>query len=192
MNEIHNKLLKLMSMFHKESEKQRLTYLIDGGTLLGAVRNDSIIEWDDDVDLIVFEEDEEKLLNVLTKLDCAWCSFKSGYKLFFTDGTKIKNYLWKYPFLDILIVNLIDKKTRYRSGLWRSCYHLEKDIFPLKKYKFNDLLLYGPDCPLPYLDRAYPSWDKIAYTHTYDHSKEKQIKRKELPLEKKDYRSKWI
>ena len=44
MNEIHNKLLKLMSMFDKESEKQRLTYLIDGGTLLGAVRNDSIIE----------------------------------------------------------------------------------------------------------------------------------------------------
>tara|TARA_R110002110_G_scaffold187205_1_gene394603 strand:- start:30 stop:608 length:579 start_codon:yes stop_codon:yes gene_type:complete len=191
MNEIHNKLLKLISMFHTESEKQRLQYLIDGGTLLGAIRNAGIIPHDDDIDIIVFEEDEEKLLNVLTKLSCAWCSFKSGYKLFFTDGSPIKNYLWHYPFLDILIVNLIDKKTRYRSGLWRSCYHEEKDIYPLKQYKFNDLLLYGPDCPLPYLDRAYKDWDKKIVTHNWDHKNEKRLKQKVLPLLDGDYRTKY-
>jgi len=187
--DIHNKLLKLMEMFHLECEKQELEYIIDGGTLLGAVRNDSIINHDDDIDIIIFNE--TKLLNVLKNLNCAWCSFQSGYKLFYIDDAPIKSYSWRYPFVDILICDIVEEKTRYRSGLWKSYYHLKKNIYPLKKYKLNHLEVWGVNKPLLYLDRAYPKWDKIAYTHTYDHKKEKQVKRKKIYLEEKDYRLNW-
>ena len=35
----NDKLYKLLELFHKYSEKNNLEYIIDGGTLLGAVRH---------------------------------------------------------------------------------------------------------------------------------------------------------
>ena len=186
---IHEKLYKLVSMFHNEAEKQTLQYLIDGGTLLGAVRDGAIIKHDDDIDLIIF--DKEKLLEVLKNLKCKYCKFKSGYKLYFEDGIKIKKYEWRYPFIDLLLCDIVDKKTRYRSGLWRSYYHLEKDIYPLKKYKLKDLELWGPNKPLRYLDRGYKDWDKKIVTPNWDHKNEKRLKQKVLPLIEADYRTKY-
>ena len=186
---VHQKLYQLMSIFHNEAEKEGLEYLIDGGTLLGAVRHNEIIPWDDDIDIIIFNK--EKLLKVLTNLKCSYCEFKSGYKLFFEDGEPIKKYEWTYPFVDILLCTMEEGKTRYCSGLWKSFYHYEKDIYPLKKYKLKHLEVWGVNKPLPYLDRGYSKWDKIAYTHTYDHKNEKEVKRIPIYLEEKDYRTKY-
>lgn len=179
-----------MSTFHNEAEKLKLDYLIDGGTLLGAIRHEEIIPHDDDIDVIVF--DKEKLLEVLKNLECKYCEFKSGYKLYFEDGDIIKKYEWKYPFVDILLCDIVEGKTRYRSGLWRSYYHLEKNIYPLKKYKLKHLELWGPNKPLPYLDRGYKDWDKKIVTPNWDHKNEKRLKQNILHLQKKDYRTKYI
>ncbi len=47
----------LLQVFDKVCRKQNLTYWLDGGTLLGAVRHGGFIPWDDDVDVCMPRND---------------------------------------------------------------------------------------------------------------------------------------
>ena len=68
-------------------------------------------------------------------------------------------------------------------------YHTANDLFPLKKYKFNDFYLKGPKNPIPYLDRAYgPDWRHKAYK-SYDHEHERGINIISFDINKEHFKS---
>lgn len=57
--------LELLKLFHDICQKHNIEYMLQFGTLIGAVRHKGYIPWDDDLDLIVFSTSYEKLLNIL-------------------------------------------------------------------------------------------------------------------------------
>ena len=64
----HKKVLKML--LEKTSEAMdslKITYFIDGGTLLGAVRHKDLIPYDDDIDIGTFYPDFPKLAMLLSQ-----------------------------------------------------------------------------------------------------------------------------
>lgn len=60
--------LIFLKMITKLCEENKLTYFINYGTLLGAVRHKGFIPWDDDIDVCVMRDDYEKLVGLLKKM----------------------------------------------------------------------------------------------------------------------------
>ena len=68
----HLQKLELMILkdIDKICEENNLQYTMFGGSLLGAVRHQGFIPWDDDIDILMPQKDYEKLLEILkTDLD---------------------------------------------------------------------------------------------------------------------------
>lgn len=201
-DKVIHKLYDLMDIFDSLCKKNNIQYWIDSGTMLGAVRHKGIIPWDDDIDICVHEKDRQKLLklkNDFEKQGCGLVKFWGDYKIYPFDGEDMKpensNWVWKqngkstsdkgninykFPFIDVYFVDYDDKAKRYTYTNPRNRtflplhYHNENDVFPLKNYNFGHLVVTGVKNPIPYLNRAYPKWNKIGIKK-YDHQNMKFI-----------------
>ena len=60
--------LMLLKMIADLCDENQLTYFINYGTLLGAVRHKGFIPWDDDIDVCVMRDDYEKLVELVKKI----------------------------------------------------------------------------------------------------------------------------
>lgn len=64
LTKIHKVSLYLLIEFDKFCRENELTYFLDSGTALGAVRHSGFIPWDDDVDVGMPRNDYERLLKI--------------------------------------------------------------------------------------------------------------------------------
>ena len=64
---LHRELLELLTIFDAICKKNNIRYTLHGGSLLGAIREQGFIPWDDDADIAMTRSEFEKLTKVLKK-----------------------------------------------------------------------------------------------------------------------------
>lgn len=134
MTELQNRLLDMLKWFDRYCRDHQLKYYAVGGTLLGAVRHNGFIPWDDDIDLAMPREDYNQLNKLLggkkeatffletvhSKDDCFCYPYS---KLYDTQSTLIENNRSKLKrgiFLDIFPFDGIG------NDLARGMHHFNK------------------------------------------------------------------
>lgn len=103
-------------------KKHSIRYILMGGTLLGAVRHQGFIPWDDDIDIAMPREEYQRFLTV--------CSRELDAPFYLLNSQTERNYV--YPFLKICLDDTVAlegylAQIPMHKGVWI-------DIFPYDNY----------------------------------------------------------
>ncbi len=64
LTKVHEANRKLLKEIDRICRKYKINYMMDSGTLLGAVRHQGFIPWDDDVDVVFTRQNFEMFMKV--------------------------------------------------------------------------------------------------------------------------------
>lgn len=81
------RMLDILMVVDQICQKHNITYFLDGGSCLGAIRHKGFIPWDDDLDIAVMRKDLLKLRKILPK--------ELPENLVYQDETTDKNFCMK-------------------------------------------------------------------------------------------------
>lgn len=123
LREAENLLFVVSEILQYQTKK----YSLEGGTLLGVVRENRLLPWDDDVDLSVLFDDINDFDGLLTVLK------KSGLRV------KVRNVTVASECLPIDMPRVVKIRFNRFFGLWKSKVCL--DLFV--KYRFEDKVYWG-------------------------------------------------
>lgn len=231
ISKVQKELLEMCKLICEILEKNDIPYFMAYGTLIGAIKFQGFLPWDDDIDLFLFDESYNEAISILEKeipdhlivhgekndsnYFLAWNSIKNknieveandiynkdnkllSYRCLGVDLYRLKkvnsNELAKYKkdeaikFFKRKLNSGIINEEIYESNLkeLESKYNLENkniiknnielytfvvkmnspilptSIFPLQKYKFENLELYGPNKPIEVLSSSFDNLTKL-------------------------------
>ncbi len=75
--------LKMLSRVTRIFMDNNIPYILEAGTLLGVIRENRLLPWDNDLDLTVTKLQEAKLLSILNKI--RWLGYKVSIKRYKKD-----------------------------------------------------------------------------------------------------------
>lgn len=136
--------LDMLVEFDRVCKINNIKYQIWGGTLLGAIRHQGFIPWDDDSDIIMLREEYEKFKKVANQLNPDICFFQNhqtdseyrwGYGKLRRTGTKYIRTGQEHikcktgVFTDILPLDDVPKSTIGQMLQDFHCYCLRKILW---------------------------------------------------------------
>jgi phosphorylcholine metabolism protein LicD len=160
----HSLLYGMLNLIQNALEHQNVKVFLEGGSLLGCIRDKGIIPHDDDIDIGYFDRDRTKIVNILKSMIDSGSFLKvedqtgkvTEYKLHFVElPSMLKIYipdLWAKdkdtneiigtPTIDFFSYTKSGDKIKLTSLAQRrefkNCYFLKSE-FPLVKRKFGNL-----------------------------------------------------
>lgn len=128
LDELRQIQLSILEVIDEFCAKNNIVYYLTGGTLIGAIRHEGYIPWDDDIDISMFRSDYERFVNSFNE-------YSDKYQVFTAE-----NCDW-YPFpfakvsdMDTLLIEEYDKFEKYDIGI-------NVDVFPIDDCPSNPLEL---------------------------------------------------
>lgn len=96
LKEIHEIEYSILNEFASFCEQHNLRYWLAGGTMLGAVRHNGFIPWDDDVDVYMPDEDYKAFIKIYKSenYELLHYSKDENYPFFFAKLTKKDTSIW--------------------------------------------------------------------------------------------------
>lgn len=118
LNETQEYILQVLREVLKVLDELEIPYFMQGGTMLGAIRHQGFIPWDDDVDLGIIREDYERLLQVVSD------------KL--PENLELRTY-WDETDHHYYFARIVDKRYQIRrmGSLEERLENVWVDLFPL-------------------------------------------------------------
>ncbi len=181
-----SKLINLLEKTVQFLESSNIEYWLDGGTLLGACRNNQFIKWDDDIDLAIPAKSYfqiKKLFITDTLFISPNVKIIEHFNTNIYDITKpymLRSYYTDSDdyFIDLIVYQKFEPNKYSGNNIkWiNKYYYLENEIYPLKKIKFENNEYNIVNNPIAYLNRSYYFWKHLAVV-SHSHRKELELGR---------------
>lgn len=128
--------LDLLNELLRVCKKYNIKPIVFGGTLLGAVRHQGFIPWDDDLDVALTREDFEKL--------CEIAPAEFAYPYFFQTAISDRRYFFAYARLrnsETTGAISYHMTSGYNNGIYIDIYVLEGYVESKIRWYFQNLLM---------------------------------------------------
>ncbi|HAT4246479.1 TPA: LicD family protein [Clostridium perfringens] len=153
--EVSNEQLKLIGIeilkyIDELCEKNSIDYFINFGTLIGAIRHQGFIPWDDDIDICMERSEYERFLKIIKEENKYRLINSSTQNYYYNNFSRIcdkKTYLTFYNipnienmgvFVDVFPLDNIPQNINKKEEMFKKIYELSDEIYyslPLKWYK---------------------------------------------------------
>ena len=124
LNEVQDLIYEIFIEFDRICRKYGIQYSMEGGTLLGAVKYQNYVPWDDDIDVIMLRGEYEKFLSVAPA--------ELGENYFLQSYHNVKVFPLNYAKLCYTGAEIHDYDY---SHLKNMCHGIFMDIFPIDEVK---------------------------------------------------------
>ena len=156
-------LKSLMKQCHDILSENKINYWVECGTLLGVLRHNGIIPWDNDLDIGVMYEEIEKIKSLENVFLQYGIKLKpSRLKNYWVlENIKTGVYIDVFPFVKIgnEIVNIDERFRKPDDTKNVNIYYTSEDeIFPLKTYKFYNFEVNVPNKAETVMERSVPNF----------------------------------